>query len=390
MLGTFIAPIIASEHKISTAIRFGGGSYGRLDDVRVQNPRSGVTTYEVRGMTAEWACRPEIAEATLAYLGVVWNEILTKETAPLLRHPTMARNNAQLQSIQQLLITEYTPILDGLIDQLYKHVQTFSAYADNKAAIDLIFDTAKCYRLKEEVGWNHFRGWNVEQSAEKPTAVTKRIFLSDKQAVSAMKKMDLDVSQATPQGILYNDDFNMGKLMGTLAERLTTFNVSLNKEYYFFGLRKGANDFLIVKRENTKDKANKALYYMVPTNVKKADLEDLAVRMHERYTSRSRPTGLSIDPKTGKNINAKKKEVVYIGIPYDVRAEGDVKKFLATVWDVEHEAMTGREFSTIAEPVLKKEEIEEANNTLPSDIASRLRDEQGMNFPQLLQGINDN
>ena len=90
-MASFYLPILMSENKINLSLRLKQG-YGTLSDfkynellntpVTVEGPEGyylttkKVITYEFRTPSAEWLTTPKIAQATLAYLAVIYNEII--------------------------------------------------------------------------------------------------------------------------------------------------------------------------------------------------------------------------------------------------------------------------------------------------------------------------
>lgn len=384
MMALYLAPIIASEHRISAAIRLNSGSYGKIHDIRKNRPSDSVQTIEVRGLTAEWTCRPDIALATLTYLGVIWNEILTKGPNAIVRTPLGLKTINQTNSLQTMLLSEYQPVMDAIIKATHQHVKNFELYQENKAAIDLIFDYKKTSKMKEDVGWNISRGWNQEKKTPK---MTKRSFMSDTRIKKELKKIDDDAISPNQQNVTYNDDFNMSKFMTALNERITALSLQLENDYFFYGLKKETENFLIT-RHDMQTKEFDFLTY--PKNVKRDDVKAIANKMLLRYTSNYKETKgqLRLDPKTGKNRSSQKTLITF-GIPYELRADSDIKLFLAKLWDVERGLVHPTPLTEIPEVIDAKTTPAQEKNKIPQEVSMALEEERTQSFPTDLISTNN-
>ena len=384
MFATFISPILASEHRISSAVRVMGSGYGKITDIRMNEFNGGRDkTVEVRGATAEWTCHPEVAVATLTYLGVVWNEILKRGPTAVARNPVMFKTLKQAESIQNLILSEYGPAQASILASIHAYVKTFDAYQDNKDAVDLVFNTQKISKMKESVGWNLTRGWSSpgEAKASKPT---KRTFLSDKTTKENLKKIDLDALRGVIPTIAFNDDYNMGRLMDALSKRLTALGLELDNSYFFYGLKKGADDFLIAEASRGDSASERdLLYHSAPRNIPLDAVKDIAKRMTQRFgagTSSSSKTA-RIDPLTGKNKNALNGKIITFGIPYDLREKGEIRPFLAKLWDIERGVTIPTKLTELPTRVLAKGATEGELDNVPAEILANLQDERTQNIP---------
>lgn len=381
MFATFISPILASEHRISSVVRVMGGGYGKNTDIRMNEFNGGRDkTVEVRGATAEWTCHPDVAVATLTYLGVVWNEILKRGPASVARNPVMFKTIRQAESIQNLILSEYGPAQASILASIHAYVKTFELYQENKDAVDLVFNTQKISKMKESVGWNLIRGWATpgETKIAKPT---KRTFLSDKATNDNLKKIDLDALRGVIPTVAFNDDYNMGRLMDALSKRLTALGLELDNSYFFYGLKKGADDFLIA--EATRGDERGLLYHAAPRNIPLDTIKDIAQRMTQRFgmgTSSSSKTA-RIDPLTGKNKNALNGKIITFGIPYDLREKGEIRPFLAKLWDIERGVTIPTELTELPTRVLAKGATNGEFDTVPAEILATLQDERVQNIP---------
>ena len=365
VLTNFLLPIIASEDPINVHLRMtNGAQYGRIDDVRFQ---SEFHTLEVRALTAEWITTPEIAEATLTYMGVIWNQILKYGHNIVGANKAMPQNQKQQSALHTLLLTEFKPVRDITVKRMHDYVKTFDLYPENKDKIDLIFNTKKMIKLKDKAGKNVTRGWGYHSEKIK-TKPQKRSFLSKKQLQKMSLKKDLDENETINPNIRYNDDHNMAFFMEELSKRLTVYDMELNKSYFFFGVKKGVNDFLIVE---TSKKENK--YISVPTNISTKEISVTTQRMNERVEKIPEPNRFSINPETGKPSVGKNKKTILFGIPYDVRIKEDMRTFLSKLWDVDNKknikTVTMKEIpEPKASELLKEKEEEEIDENISQSV----------------------
>jgi hypothetical protein len=385
MMALYLAPIIASEHRISAALRMASNGYGKIHDIRKNNVNPGARTVEVRGLTAEWTCRPDIALATLTYLGVVWHEILTRGPNSIMRSPISLKTIQQTDSLQTMLLSEYQPVMDSVIKAVYQQVKKFELYKDHKDAVDLIFDYKKTSKMKEEVGWNLTQGWTKNEA--KPKNTTKRTFLSDARIKRELKKIDEESLQTMSQeNVTYNDDFNMTNLMSALNTRITALSIELQHDYFFYGLKKNTENFLIVSHEKRDEDKNQVLTH--PNNLTRDEITSISTKMYNRYLSGKKDTRgqLKINPKTGKNID-QNQTIITFGIPYELRVNGDIKLFLAKVWDVERNLLVPIAPEAIPATIAhRKTEVNEKE--LPDDIRNLLEDPRTLSYPDSI--INPN
>lgn len=347
MLATFCMPIFASDHRISATARVASGSYGKADDVRYEAKGSSWTA-EVRGLSAEWTTTPHVAEATLSYLAVIWNEII-KHTDDLYKQPSIFHNRAHIQAAHQMILSDFKLIERGLLRGIHKLVKKFELYPQYQKEVDFILHPRLVMKEKEKHGWNLGDGWKMGQS-KKPT---KRALLGKNKAHNELKNIDAEVIRDGFHTI-YNDDFKVQMFADEITLRKAGLNWKLENEYFLYGLKKGIEGF------NAYNDATKR-FYAVPTNTPKNESAEVAVRMSARGRTNLQPS-LRIDPKTGKIRNPQKNSVIAIGLPYDIRAKGDVRPLIKLIWDIENKHLIPKDILAFPEPEipanLKKNEIE--------------------------------
>ena len=192
LLSSFLVPILASEHRVSTILRTGSSGYGKINDFRPNSYGQGSAEsengLEIRALTPEWTLTPKLAESTLAYIGVVWNEI-RKHNKKLSKEPNVIRSKRQSQAIQELILSNYDSMTRIAIENIKAMVRKFELYEEFKEQIEYILDVEKVKRDKEAVGWNIGRGWGYVQVLQP----TRRIVLNDKETTERLVRKNIDI-----------------------------------------------------------------------------------------------------------------------------------------------------------------------------------------------------
>lgn len=347
IMASFIMPILASEHRLCSASRY-TSTYGKAGDLRIGNIENhpGVMTCEVRGMSAEWTVSKKISTATLAYLGVVWHQIL-KEGKAINKNPILFRNQTQVSAIQEMLLSDYRPIINTVIDGIRDVVKTFEMYPMFKEEVDFLLNTAAVRKEKEENGWNINSGWNFRKDKN----ITKKDVLATKKISKVLKKINYE-NMRGDFSLAYNNDYNVGIFTDTIAERIAALGWVLENEYFFFGLKKGDEGYAVANVAEDK-------YYVMPKNRDRKKVKEALERMRERFMD-YRGTAIRIDPKTGKTVGGKR-ECILVGIPYEDRVEKDTKKFISLIWDLEKQVIKPMKFEELSVIVEKNDPTPETS-----------------------------
>lgn len=343
IMATLIMPILASEHRTCAASRYTQAHYGNAADVRYDIKGSTMCA-EFRAFTSEWICRPEITMATLSYVSVIWNEAI-KNHEKLTKENIIFKNQPQIEAIQKMLLSDYKLITDTMIREIAKLVRTFELYPQFKDECELILNPEKSYKMKEEVGWEMFKGWGFR---EKPLALTKRNVLSERKLKTRIKLINADLLGGTFT-MPYNNDYNIELYAKALAERTAALQWQLKNEYFLYGLKKGIKGFCV-------SYAQKKEIFKIPENSTKEDVINGIKKMRKRFIDvKQRVNGTKINPKTGKTQRIDN-EGILIGIPYDIRVEKNIKPLIEIVWLLEREQLKAIEENEIKFPTT--EEIE--------------------------------
>lgn len=332
-IASFYLPILISENKMNLRIRSQGGGYGTLTDFHGNNEfptESGSEyTYEFRTPSAEWLVTEKICEATLAYLGVVYNEILYNPDNFKKYMYIVYRNKEQASALHKLAVTEYVGITETLFNEIKKAVKTFELYEEYKEQVDYILNPKKVMEDKKKAEYNIVIGWNLRK-ALKIKDPTFRLLMSDKKFKELADKKNLDVmTQAV--NIAYNDDINVEGMVEALKRHVAAFEWKLKNNYFIFGLKKGIetpivfnqNKELICGKEEIKTKSdNQAMI-------------ELMDRIYQKFLCCHKAK--TINPIT---MELEKQKAIVIGLPYGMRMGNDYKSLIKIIYPLEKKAPT--------------------------------------------------
>lgn len=325
-IASFYLPLMLGENKLNAQIRLRGGSYGRISDARCDS-HGNSRTIEYRAPSPEWLITPKITEATFAYMGVIYNEILKGNTKAMAKaRPMLMKNSAQMEALQTLASSDYLYLIKALCKDMKAIVSEFEAYPDFKDLVDYILTPERVIADKEKVGYELTHGWGFVGT----TNFTSRQLVSDKIFEEKSKGMNLDqVGQLI--NISYNTDANVEHFSRKLSERVSAFKWKLKNSYFLFGMRKGIQDIIVRNGEGT---------YLQGADVCKTAKDLTAMntlfdRMRDRYYSKvGKPGKLIMDfMSTGKQNDGK--NTIIIGLPYDMRRQGSIRPLLEAVYRAE-------------------------------------------------------
>ena len=325
-IASFFLPIMMSENKINLRIR-AKSSYGSLTDFHgdnhfVTNNGDDEFTYEFRTPSAEWLTTPKICEATFAYLGTVYNEIINNPNNFKKYADVVYKNEEQAKALHQLAISDYIGITESIFNRIKKAVRTFATYNDYKDQIEYILNPKKVMEDKKKANYDMTIGWNLKAPVKAPTV---KQLLSDKAFAKAASGINLD-EMAPLINITYNDDTNVSLFTKELSEKSIAFNWKLKQNYFIFGLRKGVDKAIVFDQDKNILKGLE----MIETTSDKTALEDMVKRMINKYNSQS--GAKTIDPYTGE---IKNNSFIAVGLPYEERLAKNTKNFLHLIYQLE-------------------------------------------------------
>lgn len=318
-------PLIMGENPVNQKLRMQGG-YGSITDLRTDHSN----TVEFRPLTAEWITTPHIAEATLAYMGVIWHELLNHPENVNKYKEILPKNQEQLTAIQRLAIDEFGIITQKMLQSMHKAVKTFEKYPEFKDLVDFVFDVKAVREEKEKVDYDMIRGWKL--SEKKSKMPTKRALFSKKEAKKRIDAINIDMIKNYTKVYCLSQNAAIG-LTGVrddIAKHIAAYNWGLENRYFLFGLPKGipspmacdsSGDILLGKEllKSLRDAE-------VVSNIFHQAVE--AYKAHPAFSMKR------VDLKTGKSVTDEKHSIV-LGIPHDVRTSNDSSTIIKSIYQME-------------------------------------------------------
>jgi hypothetical protein len=336
-MASFMLPITLGENKVNLMVRLRSdkkfGQYCTADAFRVEHQYTKANgepgyTYELRVPSAEWLTTPKIARATIAYLTTIYNEI-TNHTKKFNEEnkDIIIRTNEMGNALQSLALTEYKIITKAVFSTIKRRIKTFELYETYKEEIDYILDPNKVLNDKIAVDYDVRLGWELQK---KEKEASKKNILSEKEFKKISNEKDIE-SLSKIYTIDYNNDLNVKTFIDILQQKMAAFNWRLKKQFFFFGIRKGIDEYIVM---DNNQKIIKGLEIAKTTSDKKT-IEKIMTNMYQKYIEEyTQDTKTKLNFTTGK-IEKIAKEVVIIGIPYKDRINLNTKKFTEIVYDVD-------------------------------------------------------
>lgn len=312
----FYLPLLMGENNENLKIRM-CSSYGKLEDFRLQSLKTGGLTYEFRAPSAEWLTTPKVAESTLAYLGVVFHEFLNHPQSANKIKELLLTNNKQLDTIQQVAISNFSVINNFLCTKIKKALRQFELYPVFTEEIEYILNAPRVLKDKEKVGYDILRGWNMKEDK----MPTRRQLMSDRKIKELTLNKDME-SIIEMINIKFNPDSNCEAFARSLKEKVVALNWQLKNNYYLFGLRSGIADYIAFN-------AAKELYFGKEQVVTKSDwseLFNLMTRIQQKF---------GILQPGNKSQSKFERNTVIIGVPYQERVRLNTKGFTQKVIAIE-------------------------------------------------------
>ena len=335
-LASFYLPILIAENKTNLNLRLKQG-YGSLKDNRIENKfqypdgENGYT-FEFRCPSAEWLTTPKLAQATIAYMGVIYHEILKHPKTFTKYSDIIYKSDKQGDALQTLAIMEFNLLTESILKKAKKYVRTFEMYETYKNEIEYIFNPKQVIKDKMKANYNITQGWNLINKTLIPKK--SQILSSKKKIKSIAESKDFDILKGV-MNIHYNDDTNVAMFADSLKDRVAAFNWKLKNNYFLFGMRKGITKIIAKNLKNEYITGTE----IIKTILDKEHLDNLFRKMDQKFNNGN---GISrtatLDFKTGK-IKDMRESVILIGIPYMMRVKEDIKDFINFIWSLEKEEL---------------------------------------------------
>ena len=328
-LASLALPLLANENPINVEIRREKGTgYGDILDARVNG-----ITYEFRPLTAEWITTPEICNATLAYLGVVWNEIYNHPERIEQIAEIIAKTDQQARALQVIIVDEYGALSEGLINRIKKHVRTFELYEQFKNECELIFDTKRVKALKEKVDFDAVKGWKFKNDKTQTMPKIKDI-LDEKQTKERLKNINLDEIMNYLQ-IFWANERNMEKVARKIGDTAIAWNWSMEHRYFLTSLPKGIPSPIAINGKGEFLTGTE----MIKTKADHEVIKQLMQTAKHQFEQREEFKRTCINLKEGKTETDEHRSIV-IGVPYKTREENEgIEEILTMIYKNELKAI---------------------------------------------------
>ena len=337
-MALFYLPVMIGEDLVNSRLRI-KNNYGMLNEYIAEETANGENhTYEFRCPNAEWTTTPKIAQATIAYLATVFNEILHHPENMKRAKDIMVQNETQIEAIQELALSKYIMITKSMLSKIKKHVKTFEYYKVYKEEINYIFTPQKILKDKEKVNFEITAGWKLVKNR----MPNKKDLMNETKMRTLSKKLSIDeIAKAIP--IPYNpDDSKCVDFAKALKDRIIAYSWKLKHNYFIFGLRKDIKNYIIMNGElsilNGKDIRN---------NADLNTAEDITQKMIAKY---------KISMKKNSLNEEERKNLILIGIPYEKRIDLNTKEFIEIVHNIENNKETIKTQEQITKITNNKEE----------------------------------
>lgn len=317
-LASFYVPLMLNEDIISQRLR-SKSSYCSLSDNRYDSRPNDTMSLEFRAPGAEWMTTPKITNAMFAYFGCVWHEIHAHPENVNRHKDIILKNSDQMESMTKLAVSHLESIMEMYGNKIKKIIKTFEFYPQYKKEIDFILNAEAVITEKRKANYDLMQGWKFVNRK----IPAKRSLMSDKKFKELADKTDLD-SLARFINVQSNHDFNIDNFVHNLKSRVVAHNWKLDKEYFFFGLKKGVNDFLIINKNNE-------FLFGLDSIKTKSDWQTIRgtfERMNAKFAIKNQGTTTNSDEETNKKY-------ILIGIPYELRRDNNTKDFISLVHDID-------------------------------------------------------
>lgn len=310
LMSYFCLPLFLGEDPTNSAIRrYKGMRYGELTDYRISKFDEHYT-YEYRPLTAEWILTPKLCQATLAYMAVVYDQILRNKNLEQQTHGFA--NGAQIEAIGVLLDTKMDFVTDHLLHRIKKQMRTFAKYPEWKQDIEYILNYKRIRAEKQKHKMLIENGWGLV--AKQPTNFRQISSQRTLKKLAATNDVDLD-PLINSIYMPYNDDLHVASFISLLKQTLIVNRWQLNKSYMFFGLRKSIPDFIVAIATSDGGQElcdNKFIKNSADYVICRNTIDKIAQRFE------------------------RSKKTIYVGIPYELRIKQLFLPFLKKIWELEH------------------------------------------------------
>lgn len=320
-LSSFAIPLMMGENIINLRMRL-KQHYGTISDGEIKTIKGGIKTYEYRVPSAEWLTTPKITYATIIYLATIYNEILnhSKKLEKTCKD-ILYSSEKQGKALQELAVTKFTSLTNIIISQTKKHIKTFEYYPQYQKEIDYILTPNKVLKDKRNVEYDIVQGWKLHDNIDP----TKKELLNEKKVQKESLKINLD-SLTELININYNTDTNVEQFIRAIKQRILALNWKLKNTYYFFGLRKGIQDYIVINLNE--------MWLKGTEQIKTTRDIDVISETFERMRSKLITSDI-LNITNKKDLEAVKIKQNIIGIPYHTRIKLNIRSLIELIYEIE-------------------------------------------------------
>lgn len=294
---------LMSENSLLNLQRQAHG-YGKQDKYDDRIGEHNPPTYEFRLPTADWLTYPKLTEATIAYLMTIWYDIINRKRT--CSTPFIYKNLAQTNTLYQLILSRYKPIMDTVLQNINKNIKHFKLYPKYKKEIEYLFNYQEILKTKNKLNYDMAEGWSDETLwfGEKPKTTIN------------LKPNTQGLAQTIT--LFFNRDYNMNKLKDTITSYITENTILLQTPIAFYGLKKGISQYLITNYEG--------------------------IIEGEEIINKEYPLE-HIREITYKMLNNSKQNAIAIGVPYEDRNNHQYSALIQKLKDITNKNITVKNFN---------------------------------------------
>lgn len=322
----FYMPVMLGEDLLNKQMRQ-RRNYGRLNDLRTQGTGktwpSGkqISTYEFRTPNAEWICSPEVAYATLAYLGTVYNEIIYNRKNVMKNSQIISMNQAHIDSLEQLALAQYKFLTNEMVNSIRKQIKTFEFYEQYKEEIDFVLSPNKVLKEKQKINFEISRGWDIapnEKIEKKELLKEKTLSDSDKDRLTRL---------STFIKVSYNpSDMKTKKFAKAMRETILINSWKLKNEYFIFGIAGDKKSYVVADQDRNLYEGGKLL----KTEKDRETMNKMIQKMIRKYFE-----------TTTEIVENDQQKLYIIGVPLKDRIEDRTDKLIKKIYNIENRKPKG-------------------------------------------------
>jgi len=301
----------AAGGNIGCDSNFSFTGYGQADDWRTER-RSGVKVLEFRAPTSSWLATQSLATAILSAYGAIFDGLIMAGTTDKFQaiYDRMEPYIKNLYGLHRLLLLdESRKVIAPVLNAIRKEISRLPNYKKWEKEIRTALN-AKWQENQVKMGEDDiFSGWKLNSKNRIPLYLMRKGVKLKEEEIEQCRKFYMPSASS---------DHNVNLFALEMAKAQLKLDWRPNKTYRLFGLRQGANAYLVMNANNEGAAISVGPGVLLEESIQNA------------YESAQ---GLAVGVRT---IGEKRKHVA-IGIPYELRDNADTNGFLDLLWHVDHD-----------------------------------------------------